>query len=244
MFVKTMTPYPHSLLGFLRAPDDESGSGAPAGDGDSEDGDQGDGDEGGDEGQPERTYSQRDMDRIRRRETDKANRRGRADLLAELGVTDPKEAKRLIEQAAKAAERDKSEQDKLRDKATAAETAAAEAKREAAQAKLERSVDRALVTAGVQPKRMERIAKLVHGELTEDEPDADDIKAAIESVKDDFPEAFADDDGDDGGKRRAPSTEGRGGTPARGTRGGAKEDPAARGAERARKMQGRTAATA
>lgn len=243
MFVKTMTPYPHSLQGFLRAPDDESGSGAPGAD-DGDGGDDGDGEDGGDTGQDTgRTFSQRDMDRIRIRETRKAESKARQALLAELGVNDPKEAKRIIEAAAKAAEKDKSEQDKLREQATAAQRAADEAKREAAAAKLERTVDRALVKAGVQSNRMDRIARLVHGELG-DEPDEDDIKAAIDAVKDDFPEAFADNGDGDGKGRRAPSGDGRGGTPPKGQRGGAKEDPAARGADRARQMQGRTAATA
>lgn len=246
MFVKTMTSEPWNPWTFLRAPDDESGQGAPPDTGadDDADTDEGDGDAGGDTG---RTYTQRDMDRIRLRETRKAQAAGKREALKELGIEDPAEAKRIIEAARKVAEKDKSEQDRLREKATQAETAAQQAKREAAEARLSRTVDRALVKAGVAPARLDRIARLVHGELDGDEPDEDDIKAAIESVKDDFPESFAGDDGDgdDRGRRRgAPSGEGRGGTPPKGQRGGGKEDPMARGAERARKMQGRTAATA
>lgn len=246
MFVKTMTPDEWYPWRFLRAPDDESGQGAPPDTGDDDDAADDDDSDAAGSSDSGKTYTQRDMDRIRRRETRKAEGAGRRALLSELGIDDPAEAKRVIEAARKAADKDRSEQDRLREKATQAETAAQQAKREAAEAKLSRTVDRALVKAGVQPARLDRIARLVHGEFDGDEPDDDDIKAAIEAVRDDFPESFAaaDDDGDDRGKRRAPSGEGRGGTPPKGQRGGGKEDPMARGAERARKMQGRTAATA
>lgn len=236
MFIRnTLDEHLHPWL-YHRAPDDGSGDGGDPGDGD-------DGDASGDDGDDEdagseRTFSQADMDRIRRAETKKALNQGRKALLEELGISDPKEAKKLIEAAAKAADKDRSDIDRAREGRTAAEAKAAEAERKLAEVQLERDIDRALATAGVQPKRLARVAKLVALELG-DEPDSDDIKAAIETIRDDLPEAFAQ-SGDGDGGRRAPSGEGKGGKPPAGQRGGNKEDPMARGAALAAQRQGRS----
>jgi hypothetical protein len=223
---------------YHRAPDEGDG------DGGADTGDEGDGDA-EDTGSTDsgKTFTEADMNRIRQRETKKAESAARRKLLDDLGVSDPAEAKKILDKAKAAAEKDRTEQDRLRDKATEAEKAAAQARRETAQLKLDRDVDRALAKAGVQTSRLDRIAKLVIGELGDD-PDADDIKSAIDTIRDDFPESFAESGDDEGVGRRAPSGEGRGGTPPKGQRGGGKENPETRGRERARMLQGRTTSKA
>ena len=236
MFIRTTNPWHPRLTPWMLAPDDETGGSQPPVE---DDGDDGDGDETTESG---KTYTEADMNRIRRAEGKKNAAQARRQVLEELGVTDPKEAKKLIEAAAKAAEKDRSDIERAREARTEAEKKAAAAEAALAQVKLERDIDRALASAGVQPKRLGRVAKLVAGELGED-PDADDIKAAIETIRDDFPESFAQGDGGGDG-RRAPSGEGRGGKPPAGQRGGNKEDPMTRGAELARARQGRSTVNA
>jgi hypothetical protein len=242
MFVKTkLDEALHPWL-YHRAPDEGDGDGGGTG-GDT-DGSEDEGDADDSAGDTKKTFTEADMNRIRIRETKKAESAARRKVLEDLGVSDPAEAKKIIDAAKKASEKDKTEQDRLREKATQAEREAQAAKAEAAQLKLDRDVDRALAKAKVDGRRLDRIAKLVLAELGDD-PDADDIKTAIDTIRDDFPEAFAEDDGEQRqGERRAPSGEGRGGTPPKGQRGGGKENPETRGRERARMLQGRTTSKA
>lgn len=223
---------------YHRAPDEGDGSGGGGGtdDGDGDEGDDGDEDGSTDSG---KTFTEADMNRIRLRETRKAETAARKKLLDELGVTDPAAAKKALAKIKADDEKNKDAIQKAAEAKTEAERAADEAKRDASQARLERKVDRALVKANVDPKRIDRIAKLVHGELG-DEPDDDDLAEAIETIKGEFPESFAEvEDGDgkkDEGRKPAPSGNGKGGTPAQ--KRGSVSSGLSRGAERARTHMG------
>lgn len=231
MFTRSITNRdPMWLRLVLRAPDDDTGNGA-AGDIDPGDDVESEKDDGKSTG---RTLTQAQIDRMIGREKTTAERAATRKLLEDLGVTDAAEARKLLESARKAADKDKTETDKLREKTTAAESAAAEARREAAAARQERQVDRALIGANVDPKRLDRMAKLVRLEL-DDDADEDAIKAAVGQVREDFAEAFAGDD-QDKDKRRAPSGDGKGKTP-RAPR-GQTESGIDRGRQRARDLMG------
>ena len=186
-----------------------------------------------------KTFTEADMNRIRLRETRKAEQTARKKLLEELGVTDPTAAKKALAKIKADEEKNKDAIQKAAEAKAEAERAADEANREAQQARLERKVDRALVKASVDPKRIDRIAKLVHGELG-DEPDDDELAEAIETIKGEFPEAFTETEGDDGkkdeGRKPAPSGSGKGGSPA-GKRGSVSSG-IERGAQRARERMG------
>jgi hypothetical protein len=235
---RTMTDrYTPRLTPWMLAPDDETGHGAdPADEGETEETTGGD---------STRTFTQAEVDRMVGGRATKAEKAARTKLLEELGVSDPAEAKKILEAARKAAEKDKTELDKARDQATTAAQTAAEARAEAAQARRERAIDRALVQADVSPKRLDRMAKLVAIEL---DPDADDmaeaIAAAVAAVKDDMPEAFAS-SSEPKPAGKAPSSDGKppvgGKAPARG---GTSKDPLSRGAELARAHQGRSTTSA
>jgi hypothetical protein len=108
--------------------------------------------------------------------------------------------------------------------------------------KLSLTVRERLQEQGVRPERLRRAVKLV--ELDDDEPDDDDILAAIDELKQDMPELFAqpkppdnqEDDDDEGTKprrRRAPSSDPA--TPPRSRR-KPPEDAFALGAEKAKQF--------
>lgn len=237
MFVRMMTHRNLSILPWYLAPDDGGGSGGGDGDG-GDDGDQGDA---GDS----RKFSQDDVNRYTGRSRAEGEKAARKAMLESLGVKDEAEAKKLLEAQRKAAEKDRSELDTAKAKATEHETAARAARREAADAKLELQIDRALLAAEANPKRLARLSKLVKSELG-DEPGEDDIKDVIAELKSEFAEQFTASKGDDAGdeekgKRKtgpAPSGQARDGKGA--SKGAGASSALDRGRERARRHQGRT----
>lgn len=229
MFVRSPTNPFGSILPRYLAPDDETGEAGEESASDEPDESQGDG----------RTYTQAELDRILTGRVGKADKTAKRHLLEQLGVKDEAEARKLIEAHRKASEKDKSELERERSRATEASAAAEAAKREAATMKLQVKIDRALLAADADPKRLERLSRMVFVDL-EDDADDDDIKAAIESVRGDFAEAFVKSDSETEPEKKkgpAPSGAARDG---KGPKGGAPvTDAMTRGRDRARQLQGR-----
>jgi hypothetical protein len=234
MFVRSFT---HRRLftglpGYL-APPDDGGQGGDGGDDDGDD-DKGSGD-------AQRTLTQAQIDRMIGRERTTAERAAARRLLEDLGVKDAGEAKRLLAEAKKAADKDRTETERAQTEAAEHKTAAEQARREAATAKLQLKIDRKLLAADADPARLERISKNVFVDLDDDADDAA-IDAAIAAMKSETPEWFkaggAGDD-DKGTKRTGPAPSGAA-TGGHGPNGRAKpEDAMTRGRERARRLQGR-----
>lgn len=234
MFVRMLTHrHLFSTFPWYLAPADDSGQGAGGDGGDDDGGDDKGGDEGG------RTFTQAELDRIVGRRASESERQASRKLLEELGVKDAGEAKKLLDAARKAADRDKSETEKATAKAAEQETIAQRATREAAEARMQLKIDRKLLAAGVKPAKLERLSKTVYVEL-EDDADDDAIKTAIDDIKTDFPEAFTDDNGEGEKDRKtgpAPSGRAADGKGPKGNKG--TTSALERGRQRARELQGR-----
>lgn len=149
------------------------------------------------EEEEERTFSQTEVNRIMSREKKSGRRSGQRKVLEELGVSSISEAKEKLA-ATKTGKKNK-EEDEEDDSASNEELLKAqrerdEAKREAEQTKLEAKVERKLLAADADPKRVEKALRLI--DLSEIEDD-DDIEDAIEDLRDELPEFFLEDDDDD-----------------------------------------------
>lgn len=226
-----------SSLPVYLAPDDGGGAGGAGG------GDGGDGDSGA-AGDKDRTFTQADVDRIAGRRASEGEKAATRKLMEDLGVTDAKEAKRLLDAARAADEKNKTDLQKAQDLAAQHETSAQQSKREAAEAKLQLKIDRKLLKAGADTGRLERISKNVFIDLPDDADDSA-IDTAIEAMKSETPEWFKTDDSGDTTKPKktgpAPSgkaQDGKGPKP-----GGTTESALDRGRERARRLQNKPAPT-
>lgn len=192
--------------GGIRGAEGEGDGGDEGGEGD-EGGDDG-GDDGGEKNplgfSPEQQAAfNRAMARERRNSTAKAQK----DLLESLGLEKPDDLKAAIERDRKRRTDEMSELEKAQEAARKAEAKAAEAEAKAARMVVEGKVDRALISSGVEPKKVSR----VRGMLGEFGVDAEDeaIEEAVEELKQDFPDLFTeavkgeedDDDGEDRGRR-------------------------------------------
>jgi multidrug efflux pump subunit AcrA (membrane-fusion protein) len=185
----------------------------------------------------------RDAEQLKRdqaftRRADQAARAARKATYEALGVKDEAEARKLIEDARKTREAQLSAVDKAKADADSAKADAADARREAAQLKRERTAERALATAGVSGRLLDRMTGML---LTDVGEDADDeaVKAGIEVLREEFPDAFKASAGDGG--RKPPAGEakekGTGGKPASSSH-GTVEDAMQRGRDRAAQFQG------
>jgi hypothetical protein len=189
-----------------------------AGDG----GDAGDGSEGGGSGgDGERKITQAEVTRIATREKQEGSKAGRAALLKELGIDDPKEAARLIEAAKKAETDALSDTERLKREAAEAKTKADQDRAEVAREKLNAKVERRLLASGLQldkkdedkaEKQLARAVRLLDLDL---DADQDAIKAAVKDLKDEMPSLFAEtDEGEEEGEPRS-RTGNRAGDPGR-----------------------------
>lgn len=178
-----------------------SGSGTGEGDGDAGgDGGDGSGGDGGSDPGGEKKLTQAEVTRIATREKSEGNKAGRAALLKELGIDDPKEASRLIELAKKKENEDLSETERARKDATEAENKVKTQEAELARDRLNAKVERRLVAAGLQldkkdedkaEKQLARAVRLLDLDLAADQ---DAIKAAVKELKDEMPNLFTETD--------------------------------------------------
>lgn len=146
----------------------------------------------GDSGKAPRTFTQEEVTRMMTTEKEQ----GRRAALAELGITDPKQAKALLEMANKLVDAGKTPDDKVDDAASKA--AKAEQRAEAAEQKL------VLVNAKANPDTLDDVLVLVKARVN----DKTDFKAATEAVKKQFPSLF---EGAGGGTGSPPGGNQRGG---------------------------------
>lgn len=171
---------PFSLLNCLRFEEDGGGGAAPATPTEDEQDD--------DEGKVTFTQSELNEKFISREKRAKkqAQREFEESLASKFGMS-LQEAEELVKKQKEQQDAEKSEAQKARE-AAEAEKAAAATERE--QAKSERhslKVERALMVAGVDPAKVDRISKMVTVEVgAEDEA----ITEAVEEIKQEFPAVF------------------------------------------------------
>lgn len=185
---------------------DGGSGGGDGGDGDGGDGganDGGSGGDGGDGGSGGKQLTQAEVKRIATREKQEGTKAGRAALLKELGIDDPKEAARLIEAAKKAETDSLTETERLKREAAESKKKTDEDKVEVAKEKLAVKVERRLIAAGLQldakdeekaEKQLARAVRLLDLDL---DADQDAVKAAVTELKEEMPALFAATDGDE-----------------------------------------------
>lgn len=177
------------------------------------DGDQGDG-SGDDTGQGEgtgstgKTFTQSDVDKIVQRRAKAAETAARSALLAELGVEDVSGLKATLEAQRKKDEESMTEAERLKADAARAKAEAEAEKAAAAAERIQSRLSRAMLSgdAPIQPGRLEDALELAQRPLREADGDEDDrIAAAVDRVRERFPEWFAsaqgEGDGEEGKKR-------------------------------------------
>lgn len=145
---------------------------------------------GGDKGTKKLDLTQTDLSRITTREKKEGIAKGRKDLMKKLGVDTEEELESLVSSHREATEREKSDTQKAREAADK-ERAEAEAEKKAAkQDRFEAKCERELLVSGCPVKSIVRVAKLLEIS-SEDDPDQDDIKEAVEALKKEMPQLFA-----------------------------------------------------
>lgn len=186
---------------------------------------------------PGKQFSQADLDAAVQRRLDKAKRAERRRLEEELGMT-AAEAKAVLDEV------DEKDQERLseaerREAAAARREAEAEAREAKATERLRTTnVRAALRDAGVPATKLKRVERLVDLDDDVDPEDEDEIAAAVEALKGEMPELFGTTTSDDDPPPPAPDGDppstGPGGPRPRNRKGAS-----ARGAERARALQGK-----
>lgn len=189
------------------------GSGGPGGgdggDGGADGGDDGGSDKGG-SGDVERKLTQAEVNRIATREKQEGSKAGRAALLKELGIEDPKEATRLIEAAKKAETDSLSETERLKREAAEAKAKVDSDAAALARDRLNVKVERTLLASGLQldkkdddraEKQLARAVRLLDLDL---DADQDAIKASVKELKAEMPNLFGetDDEEEDDGEQQ------------------------------------------
>lgn len=207
---------------FRTDPNDPGGGGNPAGD--------------KPEGsQPPKTFTQEELDRIVQREKiqarDAEKRAQEAMLADKLGVS-VEEAAKLIKAEQDRQNAEKSEAQRAREAADQ-EKAAAAREREAAKAEAHSTkVLRALLKAGVNADKADKVARLVDVEVGADQ---EAIDAAVSATVDEFPEVVGTAD-QPATVKKPPSSDPQGGKPKTPQ---VREDAKKRGRDRALAMMGK-----
>lgn len=162
----------------------------------------------------EKKLTQAEVTRIATREKQEGTKAGRLALLKELGITDPKEATRLIELAKKAEEETLSDTEKANKKAQDAAVEAEKDREEAKKERLASRVERSLLANGLSlpkdedkaDKALSRAVRLLDLDL---DASQDDIKAAVKELKVEMPALFASPDDEEEESGDSPERTGR-----------------------------------
>ncbi len=136
---------------------------------------------------PPKTFTQDELNAAINSRLTGARDKAKEDLLKEMGITDPAEAKALIAAAKEAEEKNQSELDKERKKAEKNESDAKSAMDELAAHKLTSAIVEQLVDHGGLTLAA---AKRVRSMVTETKNDDEAIKASIDALKTDMPQLF------------------------------------------------------
>lgn len=135
---------------------------------------------------PPKTFTQEEVNAIIQKRVGGAKETAQADLMKELGITDPAQAKALIKAAKDAEEANATELDKAKREAAENATKTASATADLESFKLTTAIVEALVDGGLTLAA----AKKVRAMVTVDKIDDEVIKAAIADLKKEMPSLF------------------------------------------------------
>ena len=180
--------------GIRGAEDPPEGEEGEGGEGEGGEGDDGEGNPYG--FSPEQ---QKQVDKIMQRTRRNASATAQREFLKSIGIDDPAALKAIVDRDQKRRTDEMSDLEKAQQAERRATERAAAAEAETAKLRLEGKVDRALIGAGVDPKKVVR----VRGMLDDFEADADEetIEDAVEDLKQDFPDLFSEEELSDDERR-------------------------------------------
>lgn len=184
--------------------DNDEGHDDGQGDGSGDDTGQGE----GTAGSAGKTFTQSDVDKFVQRRVKAAEAAAQRDLLAKLGVDDLGSLQATLEAQRKRDEESMTEAERLKAEAARAKAEAEADKAAAAAERIQSRLSRAMLSGEtpIQPARLEDALELAQRPLREADGDEDDrIAAAVDRVRERFPEWFAsaqgEGDGEEGKKR-------------------------------------------
>jgi len=150
---------------------------------------------------PPAAVTQEQIDKLMGRARSEGKSTATREMLDELGVDDIDAVKAVITAHQERVDADKTEVDRAKDEAVQAKREAEQARAETAQAQLSVRVDRALVEANVETNALSHIAELIKVDPSATD---DEIREAIDTLKGDIPQMFAEPDGAPGTPSWAP----------------------------------------
>ena len=150
---------------------------------------------------PPAAVTQEQIDKLMGRARSEGKSTATREIHDELGADDIESAKAVITAHQERVDADKTEVDRAKDEAVQAKREAEQARAETAQAQLSVRVDRALVEANVETNALSHIAELIKVDPSATD---DEIREAIDTLKGDIPQMFAEPDGAPGTPSWAP----------------------------------------
>lgn len=199
-------------------------------------------DEDDDEEAPKKSskkFSQAQLNRFLSREKSEGKKSGKKEVLEALGVKDLEEAQSLLKRVRDKEAESQSEAERAAEKARKDAEEADKAKKEAKLERVEARIERQLMKAKVKEGKEGKVAKLLDIDRDED-PSADDIKDAIETLQEDFPELFTSEDEEGEEKEpKAPNRPSRRGDPGRPPRKQPQKDASGKARSRLEERHGR-----
>lgn len=189
-------------------------SGGADGSEDDNDDDEGDDDEEDEDDEPKdkkgKKFTQRQVNAVATREKRDGIKAGRRKLLEEMGFATEEELKEAVQAKQDGQKKDDADTAAERKKLDKEKADAKSDREAAAKDKHDAKVERRMLRAGVQLKKLEKVARLIDVEVG---AEPDEIDEAIEELKEDFPEFFSsnsdDDDEDDESDSQRKGTESR-----------------------------------
>jgi len=164
---------------------------------DTDDGDEEDDDEKPPPKTKGRQFSEDRVESIVKKRVGQAQRRAKQDLAKELGFDSVDDMKAAFQKVKEGSSEEEKDLAKERDRNKVEKTENERQKAEVAQERLDLQVERRLLAVGVDPKKAEGAVRLINLS-TDDEPDADDIKEAVATFQEEWPELFSGDGGGGG----------------------------------------------
>lgn len=138
---------------------------------------------------PEKTYTQRDLNRIAKREKEQGKKAAFQAVADDLGMS-LEDAKAFIEEARSKVSKDDEDSNKSLTRAKEKEARAAQLLNDAIEIRNTSKVVAKLVRAGMEPKAAERLGSTVNLDLTNDDLDDDDIADAVDEMREEMPTLF------------------------------------------------------
>ena len=153
-----------------------------------------DDDDTGDSSKPEKTYTQKDLDRMLAREKREGAKAAARKVMEDLDFDTLDEAKAFIEEAKGRSSKEEQDTSKRLERAAEKERKANAKLLEAVETLNTTKVVAKLIAAKMDPKLAERLGPTVNLDLTDENLDLDDIADAVDELREDMPQLFSSDE--------------------------------------------------